>query len=39
MIRRVLRIVGLVADLTPGVLVAVAGCWMLGMALVGALWH
>ncbi len=38
-VRRVLRAVGLIADVTPGVLVAVAGCSMIGYAIGGVLWH
>lgn len=35
----VLRVVDLVAQLLPGVLVAVSGCALIGFALGGVLWH
>jgi hypothetical protein len=38
-VRRAMRVLGLAADLLPGLLVASAGGWLLGMALVGAIWH
>lgn len=38
-VRRVLHVLGVVADVTPGVLTAVASCSMIGYAIGGVLWH
>ena len=38
-VRRVLRVLDLTAQLLPGVLLTVAGCSMIGLAVGGVLWH